>query len=243
MSVVKDSQNRPSVKALERGLAVLDHLFTVSEERLHEIAEKTNTPPSTLHRLLTVLQAHGYVSASHGVYQLGTKGLWLTSLREPIRQILQDLAREVGETANFAVVVQGDMEFLERAVSDHPLSFVVSVGSRVPLHCSALGKAVLAFRSELLDDLTFEGMTSKSITDPVELKADLEVVRHRGFSLDDEEYLEGVYCVAVPVFGRTQQAVGAVSVSGPVVRFSRDKAFQVAQRLKDAGDRISRLLQ
>ena len=106
-----------------------------------------------------------------------------------------------------------------------------------------MGKAVLAFRPELLDGLTLEGVTSKSITDPVELKAELEVARHRGFSLDNEEYLEGVYCVAVPVFGRNQKVVGAVSISGPVVRFSRDKAFQVAQRLKDVGDRISRLLQ
>lgn len=243
MPKVKDSQNRPSVKALERGLAVLDHLFTVPEERLHEIAEKTDTPPSTLHRLLTVLESHGYVNSSHGVYQLGIKGLWLTSSREPIRQILHELSRDVGETTNFGIVVQGEMEFLERAVSDHPLSFVVSVGSRVPLNCSAMGKAVLAFRPELLDGLTLEGVTSKSITDPVELKAELEVARHRGFSLDNEEYFAGVYCVAVPVFGRNQQVVGAVSISGPVVRFSRDNAFQVAQRLKDVGDRISRLLQ
>lgn len=238
-----DAKTRPSVKALERGLAVLDHLFTVPEERLHDIAQRTNTPPSTLHRLLAVLEAHGYVSSSNGVYQLGVKGTWFTPVRESIRQILHELSREVGETVNFGVVMQGEMEFLERAVSDHPLSFVVSVGSRVPLHCSAMGKAALAFRPELLKGLTLEARTSKSITDPIELKAELDVARHRGFSLDNEEYMEGVYCVAVPVFSKNHQVVGAVSISGPVVRFSRDRAFQVAPRLKDVGERISRLLQ
>lgn len=238
-----ESQHRPSVKALERGLEILDHLFTVPEESLHAIAEKTGTPPSTLHRLLGVLEAHGYVVSQQGIYQLGVKGLWLTPSREAIRQILQELSREVGETANFAMLVHDEMEFVDRAVSDHPLSFVVSVGSRVPLHCSAMGKAVLTLRPEMLDGLTLKPLTARTITDPIELNADLEVARHRGFSLDNEEFLEGVFCIAVPVLGQGHRAVGAVSISGPAVRFSRDQAFRVAQRLKDVGEAISRLLQ
>ncbi len=243
MALAHESQHRPSVKALERGLAILDHLLTVPEEPLHVIAEKTKMPPSTLHRLLAVLEAHGYVVSQQGTYQLGVKGLWMTTSRESIRHLLQELSKEVGETTNFSILVHDEMEFVERAVSDHPLSFVVSVGSRVPLHCSAMGKAVLSLRPELVDGLTLTPVTTRSITDPIELKAELEVGRHRGFTLDAEEFFEGVFCIAVPVLGRGQTAVGAVSISGPVVRFSRERAFQVAPRLRDAGERISQLLQ
>ena len=243
MVETKGVGSRPSVKALERGLDILDYLFQVREERLHHIAEQMQTPASTLHRLLGVFEEHGYVISHQGTYQLGLKGLWLTSSREPIRKILEELSHEVGETTNFAMRIHGEMEFLERSVSDHPLSFVVSIGSRVPLHCTAMGKAVLAFEPELLEHLDLSKETSTSITDPIELQAELEVVRHRGFALDNEELVPGVFCAAVPVFGPHHQVLGAVSISGPVVRFSRDRAFQTAPHLKEAGERISRLLQ
>lgn len=241
MSDERSARPRASLKALERGLDVLDYLFAVPEEALGAISEHTKVPPSSLHRLLRVLEEHGYVTSGGGRYQLGTKGLWLTSSRDAIRQILSDLSHNIGETANFAVLVQDEVEFLERAVSDHPLSFVVSVGSRVPLSCSGLGKAILAFRPDMVDQLTLRAVTSRSITDPVELRAELEVARHRGFSLDNEECVEGVYCIAAPVFDRQGEAVAAVSLSGPVVRFSRERAFEAASRLKASSDRISRL--
>ncbi len=233
----------PSLRALERGLQMLDYLIRVKEGRLHRIAEETKLPPSTAHRLLQALENHGYVvSEDHGLYRLGVKGLWFTSAREPIRQVLEELRRQSGETANFAMLVRDEMEYVERAVSDHALSFVVSIGERIPLNCSALGKAILAYRPELLEGIVMERRTAHSIMDPVELHADLEVARHRGFTVDNEEYFEGVFCVAVPVFDRAGAAVGGVSISGPTVRFSKDQAFMQASVLKAAGERVSHLL-
>ncbi len=233
----------PSLRALERGLQLLDYLISIREGRLNQIAEANRLPPSTAHRLLQALEQHGYVvSRVHGVYRLGIKGLWFTSLREPVRQVLDNLRRASGETANFAMLVQDEMEYVERAVSDHALSFVVSVGARVPLNCSALGKALLAFRPEMLDGIKMERRTVHSITDTVDLQADLDVARHRGFAIDNEEYFEGVYCIAVPVFDGDGAAVGALSISGPAVRFAREQAFEHAGRLKAAGERVTHLL-
>ncbi len=241
MAMVPDTEKHgPSVKGLERGLEVLDYLFTVPEAPLHRIAENTDIPPSTVHRLLSAFESKGYVASYQGVYQLGIKGLWFTLVREPIRQILKEVTQTVGETANFAILVQNQMEFLERSVSDHPLSFVVAVGSRVPLHCSALGKAVLVHRPELLEGLDSE---SAPRLDPIEFHAELEVARQRGFTLDNQEFIDGVFCIAVPVFGRNRLVVGAVSISGPVVRFSRERALQVASYLKQMGEKITQLLQ
>lgn len=233
----------PSVRALERGLQLLDYLIEIREGRLNHIAEVNGLPPSTAHRLLQALEQHGYVvSKVHGVYRLGVKGLWFTSLREPVRQILDELRRGSGETANFAMLVQDEMEYVERAVSDHALAFVVSVGTHIPLNCSALGKAVLAFRPGMLDCIKMERRTAHSITDTVELHADLEVARHRGFAIDNEEYFEGVYCLAVPVFDGEGAAVGGLSISGPTVRFAREQAFEQADLLKAAGERVTHLL-
>lgn len=233
----------PSLRALERGLQLLDYLIRVKESRLNRIAEETGLPASTAHRLLQALENHGYViSEDHGLYRLGIKGQWFTAAREPIRQVLEELRRQSGETANFAMLVRDEMEYVERAVSDHALSFVVSIGERIPLNCSALGKAILAYRPELLEAMVMERRTPHSIVDPVELHADLDVARHRGFTVDNEEYFEGVYCVAVPVFAGTGAPVGGVSVSGPTVRFGKDQAFALAADLKVAGERISHLL-
>ncbi len=244
MRIVQDVEKHgSSVKGLERGLDVLDYLFTVPEAPLHAIAEKTGIPPSTVHRLLSSLEFKGYVVARQGVYQLGIKGLWFTLAREPIRKILEEVSDRVGETANFAILVQREMEFIERSVSDHPLAFVVSVGSRVPLYCSALGKAVLANRSDLLEGLTLTSHRGSGAIDPIEFHAELEVAHQRGFAFDNQEFVEGVFCIAVPVFGRMGMAVGAVSVSGPVVRFSRDKAIQIAPYLKTVGEQVTQLLQ
>lgn len=243
MGIAQDVEKHGySVKGLERGLEVLDYLFTVPEAPLHQIAEKTGIPPSTVHRLLAALEVKGYVVAQQGVYQVGIKGLWFTLAREPIRKILEEASRTVGETANFAILVQHQMEFIERSVSDHPLAFVVSVGSRVPLHCSALGKAVLAYRSDLLDGLPLPTRGAGTI-DPIEFHAELEVAHQRGFALDNQEFVEGVFCIAVPVFGRIGTAVGAVSISGPVVRFSRDKALSIVPYLKTVGEQVTQLLQ
>lgn len=244
MAMVPDTEKHgPSVKGLERGLEVLDYLFTVPEAPLHRIAEKTDIPPSTVHRLLSAFESKGYVASYQGVYQLGIKGRWFTLVREPMRQILKEVTDTVGETANFAILVQNQMEFLERSVSDHPLAFVVAVGSRVPLHCSALGKAVLVHRPELLEGLDWDSHQLDSGRDPIEFHAELEVARQRGFTLDNQEFAEGVFCIAVPVFGRNRLAVGAVSISGPVVRFSRERALQIAPYLKQIGEKITQLLQ
>ncbi|OLZ10375.1 IclR family transcriptional regulator [Sulfobacillus thermosulfidooxidans] len=244
MAPQQEESSIPSLRALERGLQLLDYLIRVKEARLHKIAEETSLPPSTTHRLLQALERHGYVTGTqHGFYKLGLKGFWLTGVRESLRHVLEDLQKKTGETVNLAMLVQDEMEYVERAVSDHALSFVVSVGQRVPLNCSALGKAVLAYQPDLLAHISLEQRTSHSITDLVELKAELEVARHRGFTLDNEEYFDGVFCVAVPVFDQNGEAIGGVSISGPTVRFSREQAFQYAPLLKAAGERISQLLQ
>ncbi|WP_053959930.1 IclR family transcriptional regulator [Sulfobacillus thermosulfidooxidans] len=244
MAPQQEESRMPSLRALERGLQLLDYLIRVKEARLHKIAEETFLPSSTTHRLLQALERHGYVTETqHGLYKLGMKGFLLTGVRESIRHVLEDLQKKTGETVNLAMLVQDEMEYVERAVSDHALSFVVSVGQRIPLNCSALGKAVLAYQPGLLEHLSLEKRTSHSITDLIELKAELEVARHRGFTLDNEEYFDGVFCVAVPVFDHSGDAIGGVSISGPTVRFSREQAFQFAPLLKASGERISQLLQ
>lgn len=231
-----------SAKALERGLDMLDYLLRDAEAPLHAIAEATDTPPSTVHRLLTVLESRGYATSHQGVYRLGVKGLLMTSSRDAIRSVLRELAQDLSETANFAMLVNDEMEFVERAVADHPLSFVVSVGSRVPLHSTAMGKALLTGRPDLIDGLDLRQVTPRTITDAVELRAELDVARHRGFAMDEEEFIDGVFCVAAPVYGKGQLPVGALSVSGPAVRLSRSWAFEVAERIKRSAEHIGDLL-
>jgi IclR family KDG regulon transcriptional repressor len=231
------------IGVFERGLNVLDYMFQIGEEPLHQIAEATRLPAPTVHRLLHGLEAHGYVVKNgHGTYRLGVKGLWLTPAREPIRQLLRELRQETGESTNFSMLVRDEMEYVERAPTDHALAFIVTVGQRVPLNASAMGKAVLAWRPELWRDVPLVACTPRSITDRATLLAELETVRAEGYAVDEEEYFSGVVCVAVPVYDGTGTAVAALSVSGPAVRFDRSRAVAVAPRLMEAGARVSHVL-
>jgi DNA-binding IclR family transcriptional regulator len=236
-------QEPEPVGVLERGLKLLDYLFQTGEEPLQRIAEANGLPSPTAHRLLHGLERHGYaLSNGHGAYRLGLKALWLTPAREPVRHLLEDLRAATGETANFSVLLGGEMEFIERAPSDHPLAFVVAIGERVPLAASAMGKAVLAYHRELWDTVELFARTPHSLMDRDGLKRELLAVLHEGVAFDREEYIEGVLCVAAPVMDGGGQAVGAVSVSGPAVRFTEADAREAAPLLCQVADQVGRIL-
>lgn len=200
-------------------------------------------PKSTTHRLLSTLEARGYVNVVNGetgMYKIGMKGLWFTARRSHIHQELEGLCRLTGETVNLGVVVGNEIEYVDRVLSEHALRWGVDIGSRIPMHCSALGKSVLAYREDLRpEEASLPRRTAKTITDPVELKAHLDVIRHHGYAFEDEEFIEGVVCLAAPVWDEHDEVVGAVSVSGPSVRFTRDIAMKFTAEITRVAQSVS----
>ncbi|QSO50035.1 IclR family transcriptional regulator [Alicyclobacillus mengziensis] len=221
----------------------MDTFIGRRHQSLGEVADAVQLPKSTTHRLLMTLESRGYITSVYGesgMYKIGLKGLWFTTARTRIHHQLEKLASLTGETVNLGAVTGTEIEYVDRVLSEHALRWGVDIGSRIPLHCSALGKCVLAYRDDLFPRLVeLPRRTAKTITDSVELKAHLEVIRHRGYAFEDEEFIEGVLCIAAPVRDDHGEVMGAVSVSGPGVRFTKEIAIGFAEQVMTVAESVS----
>ncbi|MBT8416230.1 MAG: IclR family transcriptional regulator, partial [Silicimonas sp.] len=143
------------------------------------------------------------------------------------RQILTDVSRQVRETVNFVVPEADGMRYLDRVETDWPFQIQLPIGTHVPYHCTASGKCFLASltptaRRSLVSSLRLERLTPASRTEPEELMADLTRIARRGYSLDEEEFIEGMVAIAVPVFDNAGRFVAALAFHGPTQRLTID---------------------
>src|SRR5215469_1344664 len=245
--------NAAPVGVLTKVLSIFDLLDRSHDGlQLRAIAEQTKLNKSTAYRFLAHLERAGYlVRDNTGAYLLGPRLVHLGSgstyqytIRKVSRPILEALWRETGETVNLAVLDGREVLYLDVIESPHNFRLVSQVGMRRPLHCTALGKAVLAcqsanFRDELLATTKFETLTHHSITRSSELIAELGRIQRRGYALDDEEVELGARCVAAPVLDASGQVAAGVSVSGPTIRMARTRTAQIAEAVRKAALEIS----
>lgn len=138
--------------------------------------------------------------------------------------------------------------YLDRVEAALPLRVAFQKGSRVPAHCSASGKMFLAHmppakRQRLIGTLVFERYTENTLTDPAAFEAELSRIKRLGYALDDEEFLSGLFCVAVPIFDKAgKDCIAAIALQAPVVRLSRDNAAERLPALRTAADALSATL-
>ncbi len=222
------------VQSLVRALALLNRIAESADEgvTLTELALQVGLPPSTAHRLLTTLEQERYVRFDHegrlwsvGVQAFAT-GCAFTktrSLAGLARPRMRRLMEDSGETVNLAVEDDGRAVYLAQVECRQMMRAFARPGSRVPLHCSAVGKVILsgATAKRFATILRRQGMprlTARTIVAPSLLRADLEQARPAGYFIDDEEHAVGLRCVSAPIFDETGTVVAAVSASGPMAR-------------------------
>ena len=152
--------------------------------------------------------------------------------------MLRGLAELTGESANLAVLTQGSAEYVAQAPGRHTMRTFTEVGNRVALHCTGVGKALLAVvppaqASRLIGAAPLAALTAGTITDPAALHAEIALTRTRGYALDEGEMETGVRCVAV---GLPSAAPMAISVSGPAARMTDDVITAAVSALRAAAD-------
>lgn len=240
---------------LRRALDVLETLGTVEPEGLTaaQVAQRLDMNRVTVHRILQSFRARGYVR-QEGPGRPYKLGLRLLGLGEEIvanfdvaavaRSFLQDLVDRTQETAHLAVLDGAEAVYVAKVESRHAMRLVSHIGARVPLYCSALGKALLAVSNDgdlerLVPQQSFELRTPRTIAGPEALLREVALVRDRGFAVDMAENERGVHCVGAAVIGRRNEALAAVSVSGPSERITRelidDYAVMVMEAAKAMG--------
>ena len=208
---------------------------------------------STTHRLVMVLESYRFIEKNPetGKYQLGSRilALGLSALsRLGIQQVamphLRHLVAESGETAHIGVLRDGEVISIANVRSTQALHAPSETGTRHPVHCSSLGKAILAFGPDddvelFLKDRKLEGFTRNTITSHPMFLREIEIVRQNGYALDDEERENGLRCIGAPVRNNIGEVVAAVSIAGPVFRISRDRLPALASLVMDAAAQIS----
>lgn len=237
------------VKSLDKALMLLEFIGETDDGlQLSDLAQRAGLPPSTAHRLLTTLERRRFVQFDNanrrwciGV-QAFTVGSAFLPRRDLIRSALpfmRQLMEECGETVNLAVESNGEAVFLAHVESHELMRASSRPGSRVPLHGSAVGKALLSTLPErevsrILHKHGLRHLTPNTIVSPTDLRLALAEVREKGFAFDNEEHAFGVRCVAAPVFDERGEAVAAISVLAPTARLADE-------RVADLGSRVRRL--
>ncbi|HEU5303008.1 MAG TPA: IclR family transcriptional regulator, partial [Gemmatimonadales bacterium] len=161
--------------------------------------------------------------------ELGFNALRNAPAQRNRRLILERLSEKLGETINLAVLTGDEVLYLDRVEASWPLRMDFKPGSRVPIHATANGKLLLAHaesatRTRLLRTLRLSPVTARTITDRGRLEAELVEIRRQGYSEDDEEFLAGVCCLAVPVRARGGHVIAGLAVSAPSARFTLERA-------------------
>jgi DNA-binding IclR family transcriptional regulator len=230
---MSDPEQREGESSLARGLSLLE-LFSPDEIELSisEMARRSGMPKSTTHRLVGDLLRWGALEKGRAGVRLGVRLFELGHLvpdHSRLRELAIPFAHSLGAitnlTSNLAVREGSEIIYIEK-INSRDLRVPHSrIGGRLPMHCTALGKAILSYSGAAFVDTVLEGpltaLTSKTITDPDALRRELAGVRQSRVAYDFEESQLGLFCVAAPIFARTGRVVGALSVTGAT---SRDQA-------------------
>jgi len=222
---------------------------------LPELCALLDLPKATTHRLCQQLERIGYVVREPGGRRF-TPGARLlrvgfnamrSGLTAERHHILAALVDAIGETCNFTTLARHEVLYLDRVEARWPLRLHFDIGSRVPIHCTASGKILLAAmkapeRKRIIDAVGLPAYTPHTITNRAAFEAELSQIHQQGYSLDREEFLLGMAAIAVPVLGLDGTAIAAVACHAPSVRFSAEEAKKHLPQLRQAARKLSETL-
>jgi IclR family acetate operon transcriptional repressor len=234
------------VQSLVRGLSLMGVLARGEGMTLKDIAQATDLPLTTAHRLIGTLLAHGFAQADpdRGTYTVGAEAfrvgmayLAVRKLVEIARPHLKALLDATHETANLALLEGDAIIYAAQAESHLPVRAFFRPGRRTPLAVSAVGKACLAAldpdeRAARLAGLRLDPPTPKAAASLEALAARIDAARRDGFAIDDEEQSIGLRCIGAAILDERGQPVGGVSISGPTARLTDERMEQLSDQVK-----------
>lgn len=236
------------IQSLARGLKALEILAEASDTvSITSIAADLQIDKGSASLLLQTLANYGFAEreTSNRQYRLGPAVVRLSRilltkmpLRETAKPFLLKLVNEIGECAHLGVFSQGKVLYIDQVESPHSLRVNTEVGFTAPLHCTALGKVLLAWEVAPIPE-ELASYTPRTQTDPKLLQFDLDKTRSLGYATDDEEFTNGVRCVAAPVIDFRGKVIGALGISGPAARISIDKLPAMAEKVTAIASALS----
>jgi DNA-binding IclR family transcriptional regulator len=236
------------IQSLARGLRILDRVIESGRSvSITEIAAELGIDKSSASRLVKTLVSYRYLLPEPGTRRYVTGQRWLhigwqmmnrLPICEQARPLLHWLVKTTGECSHTAVYAEGKALVIDDVETENTLRVSGRTGRMIPLHCTAVGKGLIAF-GEFPLPAALESYTARTITDNERLRDHLALCREWGYALDDEEYDEGIRCIAAPVYNQIGLVIATIGISGPAVRMTDGRIRYHAERVKQAARDLS----
>jgi len=248
------NRDKIPVPTIERAFLILEALAAAENGGgISELSTDLGLAKSTTYNILTSLAQLGYCYKSPAdgkfhlslkLYSLGSAAAERLDLRRIAASILRGLASRTGETINLGTIQGDEAVYIDCLPSSHPVTVVTWPGQRLPLHSTALGKALLAWRpldqaQTILADSELKAFTRETLTSIPLILSDLRRVRGQGYALDNEEDALGMRCIGAPVFDQNGAVVAAISLTAPVQRLPESDFGPVAGQVIESANQIS----
>lgn len=251
MPVLPKDHSRSTSAAIDKAVSLLAAFQEEGRSGVgvSELARRAEMYKSTAYRVLEILERNGMVERVGTCYRLGQRLHEIgrgpvnerrDSLRDSLIPFVVDLYQQTGETTHLAVLDGPDVVYLTKLYGYRQVRSPSRVGGRVPAHCTAVGKALLAYETlgESNDRGVLRRYTARTITDPAELDMQLARIRRSGTAFDDEEIQRGLRCVAVPIFGSGGKPLAALSISGSADRIDTRTHASTLRRIASAASTL-----
>jgi DNA-binding IclR family transcriptional regulator len=242
------------MSSIRRTIHVLDLLARKGALGVRGVAQHLALPVGSVHRLLLDLAEEQVVERNaDGAWQLSYRLLEITDLQlegvgipKLARPFCETIAEATGETVNVNVLSGDACVCIDKVRGNEGMQLDWRIGSRGPLYCGGSSKAILAYmpaadQARVANDSKTQ-FTPHTLTDGAALLSELSRIRARGYAIDNQEMVMGVFCVGVPIFDRFGRPVGALSVSGSTPKVPGDEVLPVVKRLQDACGHVSKRL-
>ncbi len=251
--MAKDKQEQ-GIPTILRGLAVLEQVIkTRRPVSTAELIKKLGLLKPTINRILLQLEEEGLLQREpiHKHYLPGPRARKMVfdvmsneDLSAPRHAILQALSDEVGETCNCTMLDGNHTVYFDRVETDWPYRIQLPVGSHLPLHCTASGKLFLAHmnarqRRRLITAAPLKNYTDCSITDTKLLNAELKRIKANGYGIDNEELMDGMVAVSVPIFNADNEICFTLAVHAPTVRKSLDELIEFIPLMHESAEAMA----
>ncbi|MCV6590434.1 MAG: IclR family transcriptional regulator [Marinobacterium sp.] len=250
------TQRREKGSSIVRVLEILEAIAT-SEQPMSptDLAFRLDIPKPTAHRLVNTLEAEGFIQANmrgnlipgERFQRTALGALYASRDRAQRRAILQSLSRETGETCGIAIPDGTEMIYYDRVEANWPLRIHLPVGGRVPAWCTSGGKLYLSSlpdsrRSRLLNNLPLEQLARNTFITPESLEQELQRIDRHQYGEDNEEFIDGMVAIAVPIINDDGQLVASLFCHAPLVRKSLEQLRQYLPQMRYAATELSQLI-
>jgi len=246
----RSTNDSNSIQALERGFGVIETLREHGPLSLTEVATELEMPTSTAHVYLKTLEAEGLLVREGRRYRNGLQFLryggyvqQAFEVYNAAKEVMGNLAVQTGERIALGVEENGQRVLLHLVDGTNAVSDNVPLGEFTDMHWTSLGKCLLAYlpsaRTEaIIADSDLPRATANTITDPDELRAELDTIRSQGYSIEDEERREGIRSVAVPILAPDDTVLGSIGMTGPTNRFDATQLSEYVSLLESKANVI-----